>query len=428
MARGGIHDQVGGGFARYSTDAEWRVPHFEKMLYDNALLLELYAEAAARTGRPVFARAAEGIVGWLEREMVVDGGFAASLDADSEGAEGRFYVWSRAEIDDLFGAEADAVAATFDVRPAGNWEGTNVLNRLADDALDEPAHERRVAGWCAVLREARAARPRPARDDKLLADWNGLAIAALARAGQWLDRPAWVARAAAAFAAVVERLAHGDGLAHACRAGRRLELGFLDDLVQMSRAALALHLATGETGYRERAESWLAVAERDFRDADGAWRVGTADGVLPVRARRQQDGPVPSPIGALATVSAQLWHVTGEVAHARRAQAVVDRYAGEIAEAPAAHLSAIAALGWLRDTTLIVASGADATALKAAAADRLPGHALMLEVADAPAVPPTHPAHGKGPVDGAAALWICRAGTCRPPATTPSAVAEALAA
>lgn len=426
MARGGIHDHVGGGFARYSTDAEWRVPHFEKMLYDNALLLELYAEAAARTGRDVFRRAAEGIVAWLEREMVVDGAFAASLDADSEGVEGRFYVWSRAEIDGLFGAEADAVAAAFDVRAEGNWEGTNVLNRLGDDALDDPAHEARVAAWCEGLLASRGARVPPARDDKVLADWNGMAIAALARAGQWLDRADWVRSAAAAFDAVVAKLARDDGLVHAWRAGRRLELGFLDDLVHMARAAVALHLATGEPAYRARAETWLAAAERDFRDAEGCWRPGPDDGLLPVRSRWLQDGPIPSPIGALATVSAQLYHLTGDVAHARRAQAIADRYAGEIAKAPAAYASVMTALGWLRETTLVVLAGPERAALKAAVARALPGYALLAESAGATDLPATHPAHGKGPVDGTTALWVCRDGTCRPPVTAPAAVAGAL--
>jgi len=427
MARGGIHDQVGGGFARYATDAEWRVPHFEKMLYDNALLLELYGEAAARTGREVFRRAAAGIVAWLEREMVVDRAFAASLDADSEGEEGRFYVWSRAELDRLFGAEADAVARTFDVRSEGNWEGTNVLNRLHDAALDDPDHEARVADWCARLLTARGERVRPQRDDKVLADWNGMAIAGLARAGQWLERPDWVRLAADAFDAVVAKLADGDGLVHAWRDDRRLELGFLDDHVHMARAALALYLATGEPAYRDRAEGWLAAAARRFHDDEGCWRPGPDEGLLPVRSRWAQDGPIPSPLGALASLSAQLYHVTGETAHARRAQDVVDRYAGEIAAAPAAYGSLMTALGWLRDTTFLVFAGPDTAPLKTAAARALPGHALAAETADGLDLAGDHPAYGKGPVAGAAALWVCRAGTCRPPVTAAGDVAGAIA-
>ena len=427
MARGGIHDHVGGGFARYSTDARWHVPHFEKMLSDNALLLELYAEAAARTGRAVFARAAAGIVAWLEREMVAGGAFAASLDADSEGVEGRFYVWSRAEIDRLFGAEADDVARTFDVRTEGNWEGTNVLARLDDARLDDPDHEARVVAWCERLREARATRVAPARDDKVLADWNGMAIAALARAGQWLARPDWVRLAATAFDAVVAALAHGDGLVHAARAGRRLEVGFLDDLAQMARAAVALFLATGEPAYRARAEGWLAAAERAFRDDGGGWRPGPDEGLLPVRSRWLQDGPTPSPIATLAVASAQLYHVGGEPAHARRVQDTFDRYAGEIAAAPAAYAALITALGWLRETTLLAFTGSERAGLEAAAARALPGYALATASDGTAPLPPDHPAADKGPVDGTAALWVCRQGSCRPPVTDPGDVAAALA-
>jgi hypothetical protein len=195
----------------------------------------------------------------------------------------------------------------------------------------------------------------------------------------------------------------------------------------MARAAVALFLATGETAYRDRAEGWLAVAERDFRDEEGCWRPGPDDGLLPVRSRWLQDGPIPSPLGALATVSAQLFHVTGDVAHARRAQEVVDRYAGEIAEAPAVYGSLMTALGWLRDATLLVVAGREAAALKAAAARALPGYALAAETAGMLELATDHPAHGKGTVDGTATLWVCRRGTCRPPVTAPADVAGALA-
>jgi hypothetical protein len=148
---------------------------------------------------------------------------------------------------------------------------------------------------------------------------------------------------------------------------------------------------------------------------------------LPVRSRWAQDGPIPSPLGALAAVSAQLWHLTAAPAHARRAQDVVDRYAGEVAASPAAYTSLMTALGWLRDTTFLVLAGEHATELKTAAAGALPGYALLAEGAGAATgLPPAHPAHGKGSVDGTAALWVCRAGSCRPPVTTPADVADAL--
>ncbi len=188
MALGGIHDHLAGGFARYSTDERWLVPHFEKMLYDNAQLLELYAVAAAETGRGLFRSAAEGIVAWLEREMVLpEGGFASSLDADSEGEEGRFYVWTLAEIREALGEEADFFARVYDVAEEGNWEGVSILNRL-DFGEAPPTVEARLEPLRRKLLARRESRARPGLDDKVLADWNGLMIAALVRAGLLLGR------------------------------------------------------------------------------------------------------------------------------------------------------------------------------------------------------------------------------------------------
>src|SRR4051812_7266113 len=206
MALGGIHDQIGGGFARYSVDERWHVPHFEKMLYDNAQLLELYAVAAQETGRALFRSAAEGIVGWLQREMVTaDGAFASSLDADSEGEEGRFYVWTLAEIQEALGEDADFFARVYDVTPEGNWEHTNVLNRLMSGEAPVDV-EARLAGMRERLLERREQRERPGTDDKVLADWNGLMIAALVRAGLLLDRPDWISMAERAYQFIAESM------------------------------------------------------------------------------------------------------------------------------------------------------------------------------------------------------------------------------
>src|SRR6516225_1554188 len=196
MCEGGIYDHLGGGFSRYSVDERWLVPHFEKMLYDNALILELLALASARSGNALFRTRAEETVAWLAREMTTrDGAFCASLDADSEGEEGKFYVWSRIEIADALG-EKDAAffASYYDVTPDGNFEGHNILNRLEHVPRSEE-DEGRLAALRTKLLEARTKRVRPGLDDKVLADWNGLMIAALAHAGIALDEPAWIAMA-----------------------------------------------------------------------------------------------------------------------------------------------------------------------------------------------------------------------------------------
>ena len=201
ICQGGIYDHLGGGFARYAVDERWLVPHFEKMLYDNALLTDLMCEAYRETANPLYAARIDETVGWLLREMVADGGaFAASLDADSEGEEGKFYLWSRAEIADVLGeTDAAVFAAAYDVTEAGNWEGRNILNRLHNPMLGLPADEKALREMRGKLLARRSHRTRPGWDDKVLADWNGLMIAALVHAAKVMDRPEWLTAAARAF-------------------------------------------------------------------------------------------------------------------------------------------------------------------------------------------------------------------------------------
>ena len=206
IAQGGIYDHLGGGFARYSVDERWLVPHFEKMLYDNALLLELMTEVWRETKSPLLAMRASETVDWLLREMVTEeGGFASSLDADSEGEEGKFYVWSLAEIEEVLGPDtsvqdARLFAEIYDVTPEGNFEGHTILNRINSLELRDAATEARLTLMREKLLARRASRVRPGFDDKVLADWNGLMIAALAKAADAFDRPDWLAAAERAFA------------------------------------------------------------------------------------------------------------------------------------------------------------------------------------------------------------------------------------
>ena len=264
MALGGIRDHLGGGFARYSVDARWLAPHFEKMLYDNAQLLELYAVAAQDTDSRLFASAADGIVAWLEREMTVEGGaFASSLDADSEGVEGRFYVWSLGEIREALSADADLFARVYDVTQEGNWEGTNILNLLRSGEPD-PETDAKLAPLRERLLARRATRVRPGRDDKVLADWNGLMIAALVRAGLALDRPAWVSLAEQAFGFIAATMTRDGRLGHSWRAGALVFPGFALDHAALMRAALALHEATGAAAYLDYAKTWRDALLSDY--------------------------------------------------------------------------------------------------------------------------------------------------------------------
>jgi len=196
ISQGGIYDHLGGGWARYATDARWLVPHFEKMLYDNAELVSLLTLVWQETRDPLYATRVAETIGWLQREMTSpEGGFYSSLDADSEHEEGKFYVWSEAEIDAVLGEEAALFKRFYDVSAAGNWEEKNILNRLDHPTLADNATEAVLARCREKLLAAGAPRVRPGLDDKILADWNGLMIAALAEAGFAFDRPEWTALA-----------------------------------------------------------------------------------------------------------------------------------------------------------------------------------------------------------------------------------------
>ena len=328
LCAGGIYDHLGGGFARYSVDGEWRVPHFEKMLYDNAQILELLALASAATPTPVYAERARETFAWLMREMRAGDAFAASLDADSEGEEGRFYVWTADEIDAVLGADAAEFAVAYDVRPGGNWEGRNVLRRLA--RRGDATSEARLAAGRARLFAEREKRPRPSRDDKILADWNGLTIAALARAAAVFEAPNFLAAAEAAFAFVVANLGDATGgLLHAWRVGRAGAAGLLDDYAAMARAALSLFEATGTPSYLARAEAWAEHALERFGDGDGGFFM-SADGGdrLIVRPRPPHDGATPSGASLMVEVFARLHHVGLEPRWRDAAERAARRHAG----------------------------------------------------------------------------------------------------
>ena len=333
---GGIYDHVGGGFARYSTDAQWHVPHFEKMLYDNAQILDLLALAHSDAPSPLYAARAAETVDWLRREMLAHGAFAASLDADSEGEEGRFYVWSAADVDMALGAHALAFKAAYDVRDEGNWEGVNVLRRVAP--FGDEADERALARSRATLLALREKRPRPALDDKILADWNGWMIAALARASGVFARPDWLALADEAFAFIDTTLRRPDGrLVHSWRAGRLGPDAMLDDVAAMALAALRLFEAGGDPARLERAIAFAEAALSDFADADGGVTIVAADArdAPIVRPRHGVDGATPSGVGVLAETLAKLWHVTEVPIWRERAERLIQAFSGgEISRSP----------------------------------------------------------------------------------------------
>ena len=329
MNAGGIYDHLGGGYARYSTDAEWLVPHFEKMLYDNAQILELLALVHSLWPDPTFADRAHETVGWLMREMRVGDAFAASLDADQDGEEGLFYVWDEEEVDAALGDAARRFKAAYDVTRGGNWEDRTVLRRITPRG--SPEEEAGLAASRAKLFALREARSKPGRDDKVLADWNGLTIAALARASAVFDEPAWLQTARAAFDFIMAKLRGPDGrLLHAWREGHPGARALLDDYASMARAALGLFEASGEPADLEAARRLASEAIDLFGDGAGGFFLTARDAadVPGARPRQAHDGATPSGIGLLAETFVRLWHLTDEARWGEAAEGLIRSVSG----------------------------------------------------------------------------------------------------
>jgi uncharacterized protein YyaL (SSP411 family) len=373
MAAGGIHDHLGGGFARYSVDERWLVPHFEKMLYDNALLAVAYLEAFLATGREEFAAVVRSTLDYLLRDMTDPaGGIWAAEDADSEGEEGKFYVWSPEEIATVLGDEQEAAVfcEAYDVTPDGNFEGHSILNLtrpLADVAkkhgLDPVPFAERMRSARARLLAARGKRVRPGTDDKVLVAWNGLAIDALARAGAALDEPRYTQAAERAATFVLAECRDPQGrLAHQWRTGKASGLAFAEDLACLAEGLVSLYEATFD-------ERWIAEACRladlllgtddsdllavgGFVDPEtGAFfRTSPAHETLLIRQHDMLDNATPSATGMAATVLVRLAVLTGRKRYRRAAERAI------AAVAPLAKRSATAASQTLLALDMVLGS------------------------------------------------------------------------
>jgi uncharacterized protein YyaL (SSP411 family) len=441
MARGGMYDQLGGGFARYSVDAGWVVPHFEKMLYDNALLARVYLNLWRRTGSELARRVAEETCDWMLRELrTAEGGFAASLDADSEGEEGKFYVWRPAGLQAVLGPEDGEFAAqVFGVTQAGTFEhGASVLQRRG-----EPDDAGRLARIKSALLAARAHRVRPARDDKVVAAWNGLAVSAFAECGLLLGRPDFIAAAsdAAALLAAVH-LADGrlirtsrDGAAGEGPAGEGTAAGrtagVLEDYACVAEGFLTLSGVTGQPRWLTLAGELLDTALAAFGDGSGGFYDTAADGE-PMIFRPADPADNATPSGAFAVAAALLRYsaLTGSARHRDAAVAALGVLPAIAARYPRAAGTGLAvAEAWLAGPAEIAVVGRPSdertralleTALHAAT----PGAVLALGDGAEASVPLLA---GRGLVDGAPAAYVCRQFTCLAPVTTPQQLRKALA-
>jgi len=446
ICEGGIYDHLGGGFSRYSVDEKWLVPHFEKMLYDNAQLLELLALAYRHSGRKLFLQRARETVDWLIREMSTpDGAFCASLDADSEGQEGKFYVWSRAEIEGILGPDdTDYFAQYYDVTLDGNFEGHNILNRLryldraARDSRDsermQQKHgledaEARLAALRHKLLTARNKRVRPALDDKVLADWNGLMIAALANASVTLHEPAWLAQAQRAFAFIESRMARGDRLGHSWRDGKLLYPGLASDHAAMAKAALALYEATGTTDYLDRAIQWQTALDRHYGHKDTGGYFLTADDAegLVIRPDSTIDEATPNPNGVAAQNLVRLAILTGDENWRRRADTLFDGLLPSAAPSMYLHASLINALDLHLRAVEIVVLGPQTDRFVAVALAWPFLERVLVRAATPGDLPPGHSGRTIALRDGQTAALVCSGQKCSLPVTDPQQLMAAIA-
>ncbi len=323
MAAGGIYDHLGGGFHRYSVDDRWLVPHFEKMLYDNALLAAAYTDGYLATGNREYHRVACETLDYVLREMTdPQGGFYSTEDADSEGHEGKFYVWSRAELDQRLGVEAaETFAAVYDVSQQGNFEGSNILNlpkSIENYAslrkIDAQQLREQLARDRQKLLAARATRVRPSLDDKLIVSWNGLMIDALAHAAGALEQPRYLQTAKKAADFLMSNLHRPDGrLLHTWRHGKAKFAGFLDDYASLANALVSLYEASFDVRYLNRAVTTAENAIKYFTNFDGGGFYFTAEDQQRLVARMMDvhDSSVPSGNAMMATALLRLAKITG---------------------------------------------------------------------------------------------------------------------
>ncbi|MEA2302954.1 MAG: uncharacterized protein QOH43_234 [Solirubrobacteraceae bacterium] len=431
MASGGIYDQVGGGFARYSVDGTWTIPHFEKMLYDNALLARAYLHAHLLTGDPELRRVAEETLEWALREMrAPEGGFYSALDADSEGVEGKFYVWTPAELEEVLGPDAEAAIRWFGATEEGNFpegpSGSNVLEDRGPRPDDEARQRIR-----ARLLERREQRVRPGLDDKRLTSWNALMIAALADAGATLGRPDLLDAAEAAAGFVWEHLRDADGrLLRTFNAGEARLAAYLEDHAFLLEAMLTLYEATARPRWFAAARELADALLEHFEDPVNGGFFSTADDHEQLVARRKdlEDAPIPAGGSAAAFGLLRLAALTGEHRYTEAAEGQL-RLLHELApQHPGAFAHLLQALDFharpVREVA-VVGEPADREPLLAVVRQALRGDVVLAagDGRDPGGVPLLE---GRTTVEGAAAAYVCEDFACRRPVTSPDELAALL--
>ncbi len=402
MRAGGVYDQLGFGFHRYSTDRHWLVPHFEKMLYDQALVALAAIETFQATQDDRYRRIAAEIFTYLLRDLTVpDGGFSSAEDADTEGGEGTYYLWTPAELRELLGDEDGArFGELFDVTTGGNFEGKSILHRTSPEDLPD-----RFEGWRQTLLTARARRVRPLRDEKVLTAWNGLAVAALARGHAVTGEEAWRNAAERAARFVLSRLVTPEGrLLRSWHAGEAAVPGFLEDYAFFTWGLIELFQATLQREWLDRALGLTDEMQRLFGDGSGGlYDTGADAEALPVRMRSIRDGVIPAGASVAALNILRLGRIVNDGAFTRAGEALLQSCMGTVQLQPAEHLFMLVALDFILGARLEAGIVGGTDEERQAAVQTLHHHFIPGLVVNAP------------PGDGPFAVHICTTGSCRMP-------------
>jgi uncharacterized protein len=435
MCLAGVYDHIGGGFHRYAVDERWLVPHFEKMLTDNAMMVELLTTVGVHNRVPMYKTRVEETIAWVLREMMVGDAFAASLDADIDGEEGAYYLWTAPEIDaTLMGTFAQRFKDVYAIQAEGPFNGKNIIARTggfpyplpdADEALLKRQRE-------LLLAARRSTRKAPLRDDKVLTDSNAMMIAALAHAGSSYGVTDWIVAAEKAYAFVVKAMGEGDRLFHSWCEGKRGHTGFAEDYAQMARAALAMFEATSQKHYLDDAKRWVLVLNEFFWDsaAGGYCQTAIDDSTLIQRVRTVFDQATPSANGLMIAVLAKLYLATGDTSHRDRAGNIVNTFAGEVGRsflAMGSYLNGLETL--IAGLQIVVVGPRDAQKTRelvtAILGRSLPNRLLMV-VDPAETLPEGHPARGKTMENGQPTAYVCQHQNCSAPISNPVTLSQVL--
>ena len=438
MAEGGLYDQLGGGFHRYSTDREWRVPHFEKMLCDNALMARLYLDAFQATQQDVYRTIPEEIFEYVNREMTSpEGAFFTSQDADTEGREGIYFTWELKEILDLLGPRhAQVFARMYGITPAGQIERRNVLNVMLD--MEKTAEAERVAIFEVghiiknakkALMEARNKRPQPHRDEKILAGWNGLMISALAKGFIVLRKELYLERAATCADFIWKTLWQDGSLLRVYKDGRARFNGCLEDYAYFLEGLVALYEASLEPQWLEKARTLAQSMIDRFWDEDGGGFFMTANDheILVARLKNSMDDAMPSANAVAALALLRLGRLTGNQLFEEKGRKTVEAFQGHMEQRPAAFTAMLSAMDFMETSPVeIVLSGPEGdkeyqNMLETVYRDYRPNQMVVVHQGEETAqwIPW---AEGRGAVSNQPTAYVCKEGTCHPPVHTTHAL------